>query len=47
MFLAENRAYSKLNFHVSIDLEDVVRASARALGIAGALVYEAPNLRRI
>jgi aerobic carbon-monoxide dehydrogenase large subunit len=40
VFLAENRAYSKLDFHAALDFEDVVRTNARQAGIAGPLVFE-------
>jgi CO/xanthine dehydrogenase Mo-binding subunit len=40
VFLAENRAYSKLDFHAALDLEDVIRTTARASGVQGALVFD-------
>lgn len=40
VFLAENRAYSKLDFHAALDLEDVVRTTARTSGMQSPLVFE-------
>lgn len=40
VFLAERRAYSKLDFHAALDLEDVVRTNARESGTTGPLVFE-------
>jgi CO/xanthine dehydrogenase Mo-binding subunit len=42
VFLAENRAYSKIDFHAALDLEDVIRTTARTSGVTGPLVFEAP-----
>jgi CO/xanthine dehydrogenase Mo-binding subunit len=41
VFLAENRAYSKIDFHAALDLEDVIRTTARTSGVTGPLVFEA------
>jgi len=40
VFLADNRACSKLDFHAALDMEDVVRTQARASGTTGPLVFE-------
>ena len=40
VFLAENRAYSKLDFHAALDFEDVARTNARQSGTTGPLVFE-------
>jgi aerobic carbon-monoxide dehydrogenase large subunit len=40
VFLAENRAYSKLDFHAALDLDDVIRTHARNSGGTGPLVFE-------
>ncbi len=40
VFLAERRAYSKLDFHAALDFEDVVRTNARESGTTGPLVFE-------
>ena len=40
VFLAERRAYSNLDFHGALDLEDVVRTNARESGTSGPLVFE-------
>jgi CO/xanthine dehydrogenase Mo-binding subunit len=40
VFLANNRLYSKIDFHVALDLEDVIRTTARTSGVTGPLLFE-------
>jgi CO/xanthine dehydrogenase Mo-binding subunit len=40
VFLAENHLYSKIDFHAILNLEDVIRTTARTSGVRGPLVFE-------